>query len=96
VLERQKGGALTDEDAFALGLEAQRWTRRHLRESRAKTKEAPVLRAALGANVSGRAYVRPEGASGQVIDSYVIRPSSTCCRARSPRRSLTRSPAQRS
>jgi prevent-host-death family protein len=38
VLERQKGGALTDEDALALGLEAQRWARRQLRKSRAKTK----------------------------------------------------------
>jgi NADPH:quinone reductase-like Zn-dependent oxidoreductase len=38
VLERQKGGALTDEQATALGLEAQRWARRQLRKSRAKTK----------------------------------------------------------
>jgi hypothetical protein len=37
-LERQKGGALTDEEALALGLEAQRWARRQLRKSRAKTK----------------------------------------------------------
>ena len=38
VLERQKGGTLTDEDAVALGLEAQRWARRQLQKSRAKTK----------------------------------------------------------
>jgi prevent-host-death family protein len=38
VLERQKGSALTDEEALALGLEAQRWARRRLRRSRAKTK----------------------------------------------------------
>jgi len=38
VLEGQKGGALTDDDALALGLEAQRWARRQLRKSRAKTK----------------------------------------------------------
>ena len=38
VLERQKGSALTDEQAAALGLEAQRWARRQLRKSRAKTK----------------------------------------------------------
>jgi prevent-host-death family protein len=38
VLERQKGSALTDEQAAALGLEAQRWARRQLHKSRAKTK----------------------------------------------------------
>jgi prevent-host-death family protein len=38
VLERQKSGALTDEEALALGLEAQRWARRQLRKPRAKAK----------------------------------------------------------
>src|SRR5688572_11974221 len=38
VLTRQKGGALTEEQATALGVEAQRWARRQLRKSRAKTK----------------------------------------------------------
>src|SRR5919108_1658216 len=38
VLDRQKGGALTDEEALALGLEAQTWARRQLRKSRAKPK----------------------------------------------------------
>jgi prevent-host-death family protein len=38
VLERQKGGALTDEEAMARGQEAQRWARRQLRKSRAKAK----------------------------------------------------------
>jgi hypothetical protein len=38
VLTRQKGGTLTEEQATALGVEAQRWARRQLRKSRAKTK----------------------------------------------------------
>jgi len=38
VLERQKGGTLTDDEAMALGLEAQRWARRRLRKSRPKAK----------------------------------------------------------
>src|SRR5512134_3905783 len=38
VMQRQRGGTLTDEDAMALGLEAQRWARRQLRKSRVKAK----------------------------------------------------------
>lgn len=38
VLERQKGGTFTDEQATVLGLEAQRWARRQRRKSRTKTK----------------------------------------------------------
>jgi hypothetical protein len=38
VLERQKGGSLTDEQAIALGVEAQRWARRQLRKSRSTAK----------------------------------------------------------
>ena len=38
VLERQKGGTLTDEQALTLGLAAQRWARRQLRKPRAKAK----------------------------------------------------------
>jgi hypothetical protein len=38
VLERQKGRSLTDEQAIALGVEAQRWARRQLRKSRSRTK----------------------------------------------------------
>src|SRR5882672_3572867 len=38
VMERQKGGALTDDEAMDLGLEAQRWARRHRRKSRTKAK----------------------------------------------------------
>jgi prevent-host-death family protein len=38
VLERQKGSTLTDDEAMALGLEAQRWARRQLRKSRPKAK----------------------------------------------------------
>ena len=38
VLTRQKGGALTEKQATALGVEAQRWARHQLRKSRAKTK----------------------------------------------------------
>lgn len=38
VMEQQKGGSLTDDEAMALGLEAQRWARRQLRKSRAKAK----------------------------------------------------------
>jgi hypothetical protein len=38
VLERQKGGMLSDEEAMVLGLEAQRWARRQMRKSRAKAK----------------------------------------------------------
>lgn len=35
VMQRRKGGTVTDEEAMALGLEAQRWARRQLRKSRA-------------------------------------------------------------
>jgi prevent-host-death family protein len=38
VLERQKGGSLTAEQAIALGVEAQRWARRQLRKSRSRAK----------------------------------------------------------
>jgi prevent-host-death family protein len=38
VMERQKGGSFTDDEAMALGLEAQRWARRQVRKSRAKGK----------------------------------------------------------
>ncbi len=38
VLERQKGGSLTDEEAMALGVEARRWARRQLRKSRPRAK----------------------------------------------------------
>jgi prevent-host-death family protein len=37
-LERQKGGSLTDEQARALGMEAQRWARRQLRKARSRAK----------------------------------------------------------
>ena len=32
VMEQQKGGTLTDDQAMALGLEAQRWARQHKRK----------------------------------------------------------------
>jgi len=38
VMEQQKSGALTDAQATALGLEAQRWARRQRRKTRRKTK----------------------------------------------------------
>ena len=38
VMEKQKGGTLTDDQAMALGLEAQRWARRQKRKPRAKVK----------------------------------------------------------
>jgi hypothetical protein len=38
VMEQQKGGALTDDQAMALGLEAQRWTRRQRRKPWGKAK----------------------------------------------------------
>ena len=38
VMERQKGGTLTDDQAMALGLEAQRWARQRKRKPRAKAK----------------------------------------------------------
>lgn len=38
VMEQQKGGALTDDQAMELGLEAQRWARRQKRKPRAKAK----------------------------------------------------------
>ncbi len=38
VIEQQKGGALTDEQATELGLEAQQWARRQRRKSRPKAK----------------------------------------------------------
>jgi prevent-host-death family protein len=38
VMEQQKGGALTDDQAMALGLEAQRWARRQKRNPRTRAK----------------------------------------------------------
>lgn len=38
VMEQQKGGTLSDEQAMELGREAQRWARQHARKSRAKAK----------------------------------------------------------
>ena len=38
VMEQQKGGALTADQAAELGLEAQRWARRQRRKPRSKTK----------------------------------------------------------
>jgi prevent-host-death family protein len=38
VVERQKGGSLTNEQAMALGMEAQRWARRQLRKARSRAK----------------------------------------------------------
>jgi len=38
VMEQQKGGELTDNQAMALGLEAQRWARRQRRKPRVKAK----------------------------------------------------------
>ena len=38
ILDRQKGGPLTDDQAMALALEAQRWARNQARTPRRKTK----------------------------------------------------------
>jgi prevent-host-death family protein len=38
VMEQQKGGALTDDQAMELGLEAQGWARRQRRKSRSTAK----------------------------------------------------------
>ena len=38
IMEQQKGGALTDDQAMELGLEAQRWARRQQRTPRPKAK----------------------------------------------------------
>ena len=38
VMEQQKGGALTDDQAMELGLEAQRWARQQRRKPRVKAK----------------------------------------------------------
>jgi prevent-host-death family protein len=38
VMEQQKGGTLTDDQAMALGLDAQRWARRQERKPRGKAK----------------------------------------------------------
>ncbi len=38
VMEQQKGGALTNEQAMELGLEAQRWARQQRRKPRVKAK----------------------------------------------------------
>lgn len=38
VMEQQKGGALTDDQAMDLGLEAQRWARQQLRKPKVKAK----------------------------------------------------------
>jgi antitoxin (DNA-binding transcriptional repressor) of toxin-antitoxin stability system len=38
VMEQQKGGALTDDQAMELGLEAQRWARRQKNRPKAKAK----------------------------------------------------------
>lgn len=38
IMEQHRGGGLTDAEATELGLEAQRWARRHRRPSRPKAK----------------------------------------------------------
>jgi len=38
VMEQQKGGALTDDQAMELGLDAQRWARQQQRKRRVKVK----------------------------------------------------------
>lgn len=38
VMEQQKGGVLTDDQAMELGLEAQRWARRQQRKPKVKAK----------------------------------------------------------
>ncbi len=38
VMEQQKGGTLSDDQAMALGLDAQRWARRQKRKPRLKVK----------------------------------------------------------
>jgi prevent-host-death family protein len=38
VMEQQKGGSLTDDQAMELGLEAQRWARQHKRKTRSRAK----------------------------------------------------------
>ena len=38
VMERQKGGVLTDDQAMELGVEAQRWARQQQRKPRVKAK----------------------------------------------------------
>jgi prevent-host-death family protein len=38
VMEQQKGGSLTDDQALELGLEAQRWVRRQKRKPRVRAK----------------------------------------------------------
>ena len=38
VMERQKGGALSDNEAMEIGLAAQRWARRQRRKSQANTR----------------------------------------------------------
>jgi prevent-host-death family protein len=38
VMEQQKGGTLTDDQAMALGLDAQRWARRQQRKPHTKAK----------------------------------------------------------
>lgn len=38
VMEQQKGGSLTDDQAMALGLEAQRWARKKQRKPRLEVK----------------------------------------------------------
>lgn len=38
VMEQQKGGSFSDDDALGIGLEAQRWARRQLRKSSTKAK----------------------------------------------------------
>lgn len=38
VIEEQKGGSLTDEQAVQLGLEAQRWAQRKGRKVRSRSK----------------------------------------------------------
>lgn len=38
VMQQQKGGAVSDDQATALGLEAQQWARQQRRKSRAKAK----------------------------------------------------------
>lgn len=38
VMEQQKGGSFSDDEALAIGLEAQRWARKQLRKSSARGK----------------------------------------------------------
>ena len=70
VIEQKKGGALTDDQALELGLEAQRWARQQRRKPRARAKW-PVLRVVVDAHVYVSAYVRPEGPPGRIIERFL-------------------------